>query len=304
MDKDTIQIFFEDANEGLDLSIDEVIELEEGYKEKIVDEIMRTMHSIKGGSGMLKLNEIEHFSHKLEDLFVEMKAGSIKLDVKLVDIIIESLNLLKKWVILREEMFQEDDKDFMKDVAEEKEEMNALIKKLENTLGIDKKKCEEKKEKKKKAKVLKRKEKGSYRVDIYFDETAPMFSMKRVIIKRNLESQGTILDMSPEEDKILDDGINYFKMYYRSEISKEELVKAVNVSDVSMVALENENSDDVDVYIRNEINQSNVHIAYDILSEIKNQTKISKIIKGKNEFDIYGIQILEAMKKDEKSRIE
>ncbi len=71
MDEKMLELFFADTKEMLENSMDDILELENGYDRDRLDNIMRTMHSIKGGSAMLEMSEVEHFSHKLEDYFIK-----------------------------------------------------------------------------------------------------------------------------------------------------------------------------------------------------------------------------------------
>ena len=126
MDEKMLELFFADTKEMLESSIDDVLELESGYDRERLDNIMRTMHSIKGGSAMLELQNIEHFSHKIEDYFIKLRDKVIEINVDWIDDLIEGVNTLKKWIEKREDIFKEKG-EFNKDIAEEKEEFDALI---------------------------------------------------------------------------------------------------------------------------------------------------------------------------------
>lgn len=68
----------------------------ENFPEKtdVLDEIAREAHTLKGTARMLDATEIAAVSHKLEDLFEEVKDGKLKLDKTLCDLLFESLDSL------------------------------------------------------------------------------------------------------------------------------------------------------------------------------------------------------------------
>ena len=78
---DILAVFNEEANEHL-------IALEEGLlnfdpsepDQAIIDALFRSMHTIKGSSGMLGLNHLADFTHHLESLLEQVRGGHIALN--------------------------------------------------------------------------------------------------------------------------------------------------------------------------------------------------------------------------------
>jgi two-component system, chemotaxis family, sensor kinase CheA len=106
MDEKMLELFFADTNEMLETSIDDILEIENGYNRELLDNIMRTMHSIKGGSAMLELKDIEYFSHNLEDYFIKLRDRVLEINVEWIDDLIDGVNTLKKWIENREKFFK------------------------------------------------------------------------------------------------------------------------------------------------------------------------------------------------------
>lgn len=96
MDEKMIEVFFQDTDEMLEATADDVLDIENGYDMDVLDNIMRTMHSIKGGSAMLEMVEVERFSHKLEDGFIKLRDRVVAITPEIVDDMIEGINCLKK----------------------------------------------------------------------------------------------------------------------------------------------------------------------------------------------------------------
>lgn len=304
-----LEMFFADTKDMLESSIDDVLELESGYDRDRLDNIMRTMHSIKGGSAMLELTDIESFSHKLEDYFIKLRDREIEINVDWIDDLIEGVNTLKKWIEKRESIFKANG-EFNKRITEEKNEFDALIAKT-----IKDKVTEENVEKKFIAKeaVTKMKsenltstsgEKGYYRIEIYFDESAPMFEIKRTIIKRAIEELGEIKESIPETDNLMDNDINYYKFILKSDKTEEEIMKAADVTDVYFIvlsrgitSLEIENIT-MEAYLKKDAKLENINFIYEDILQMIREGKISRIYKDGKKADIYGVQIFELLKKE------
>ncbi len=87
--------FVEEAREHLQ-NLNTCLLALENFPEKtdVLDEIAREAHTLKGTARMLDATEIATVSHKLEDLFEEVKDGKLKLDITLCDLLFESLDSL------------------------------------------------------------------------------------------------------------------------------------------------------------------------------------------------------------------
>ena len=127
---------------------------------------------------------------ELEDGFIKLRDKVVAITPEIVDDLIEGINCLKKWLAKREKMFKEKKEGFTDAISEEKKEFDILINRIEKNMGGGtKSSTSEKSIKQEKAKkeesvktVSKPKEEDIFRFEIYFDETAPMFEVKRTII--------------------------------------------------------------------------------------------------------------------------
>lgn len=313
MDEKMLELFFADTKEMLEASIDDVLELENGYDRERLDNIMRTMHSIKGGSAMLEMTDVEHFSHKLEDYFIKLRDGEIKINVEWIDDMIEGVNILKKWIEKREGIFKSKG-EFNAPISEEKNEFESLVAKIikekVTEKNVEKKFVSEETYKEVKKNELKIKgEKGYYRVEVYFDESAPMFEIKRTIIKRELEEIGEIIESNPLTDELMDNSINYYKFIIKSEKDKEAVLKCADTTDVYFVSiaeeeasLENENVE-LEVYLKKDAKLESINFIYENIIQMIKEGRIKKIYKGTRKVDIYGAQIFELLKKEQNTEV-
>lgn len=313
MDEKMLELFFADTKEMLESSIDDVLELESGYDRERLDNIMRTMHSIKGGSAMLELQNIEHFSHKLEDYFIKLRDKVIEINVDWIDDLIEGVNTLKKWIEKREDIFKAKG-EFNRDIAEEKEEFDALIAKT-----IKEKVTEDSVEKKfvsknildevKNKNIKCTNEVGYFRIEIYFDESAPMFEIKRSIIKRAINEIGVIKESQPEDSNIMDNSVNYYKFILKSDADREKILKLSDTTDIYFISiseglttLEVDNIDR-NVYLKKDAKLEGINFIYENILQMIRDGKIIKLFTENRKIDIYGVQILELLKKEQGTEV-
>jgi two-component system, chemotaxis family, sensor kinase CheA len=91
--------FMEEAVELLDAMEQSLLALEANHSDlKIVEEIFRSAHSIKGSSRAVGLNEIGEFTHDLESLLHKVKAGQLPADRGIIDILLASSDHLRQLV--------------------------------------------------------------------------------------------------------------------------------------------------------------------------------------------------------------
>lgn len=315
MDEKMVEVFFQDTDEMLEATADDVVDIENGYDREILDNIMRTMNSIKGGSAMLEMLEIERFSHKLEDGFIKLRDKVVAITPEIVDDMIEGINCLKKWLAKREKIFKEKKAGFTDAISEEKKEFDILVNRIEKNMGggtkssTPEKSIKQEKAKKEESResvktVSKPKEEDIFRFEIYFDETAPMFEVKRTIIQRNLQELGEIRESDPAPDNIMDNSKNYYKLIIKSKRNLDELMKSMDVSDIFFIAAtvgENEIRPDFiekEVHMKKNCMKENIHNIYENILLIVSDGKITKLYTEGRKVDIYGIQILEVLKRE------
>ena len=90
-------VFFEESFEGLEIMEAELLELDfENPGEEEINKIFRAAHSIKGGSGSFGFNEITNFTHVLETLLDEVRAGKHQLNQEEVNLLLTSVDCLRE----------------------------------------------------------------------------------------------------------------------------------------------------------------------------------------------------------------
>ncbi|MBN2039827.1 MAG: chemotaxis protein CheA [Spirochaetes bacterium] len=88
-------IFRNEAREILECLEPDIIKLEEESDPEVINRIFRSVHTIKGSSGMAGMNEISQFTHKLENLMENVRSGKLGISDKLIDILLKSIDWIK-----------------------------------------------------------------------------------------------------------------------------------------------------------------------------------------------------------------
>jgi two-component system chemotaxis sensor kinase CheA len=93
------QIFITECNEGLDVIETGLLALESGEDAKgTINDIFRGAHSIKGGAATFGYSSIADFTHVLETLLDQVRAGELEITPPLVKLFLESVDILREMV--------------------------------------------------------------------------------------------------------------------------------------------------------------------------------------------------------------
>jgi two-component system chemotaxis sensor kinase CheA len=88
--------FFEEAFESLDTMENALLQLDPGTPNaEAINSIFRVAHSIKGGSGMFSFTEVASFTHTLETLLDELRAGRMPVTRPTIDLLLKSTDVLR-----------------------------------------------------------------------------------------------------------------------------------------------------------------------------------------------------------------
>ncbi len=83
--------FLLEASEMLSDVDNKLVDLEKNPDDhKLLNDIFRGFHTIKGGAGFLAAHELVHLCHLTENLFDKLRNGSLKLNAELMDVILEA----------------------------------------------------------------------------------------------------------------------------------------------------------------------------------------------------------------------
>ena len=88
--------FFEESREGLDTMESGLLGMEAGRADAdTINAIFRAAHSIKGGAGTFGFRFISDFTHVMETLLDEARAGKRHLDSAAISVLLTSVDVLR-----------------------------------------------------------------------------------------------------------------------------------------------------------------------------------------------------------------
>ncbi len=91
--------FVVEAREHLDSIEPRLLDLEKNPEDKsLLDEIFRSIHSLKGASGFLGLNKINTLAHRGENVLDELRKGKLQLTPEIMDLILETTDVLRTFL--------------------------------------------------------------------------------------------------------------------------------------------------------------------------------------------------------------
>ncbi|HIE12854.1 MAG TPA: chemotaxis protein CheA [Desulfotomaculum sp.] len=97
-----ISVFLDELDEKIEILNENLLlmEKEEGNPE-LLQEIFRAAHTIKGSSAVMGYDRMSQLTHEMENIFDRLRQGTLDISSDLVDLLFESLDLLKS---LRDEI--------------------------------------------------------------------------------------------------------------------------------------------------------------------------------------------------------
>ncbi len=116
-------IFFEECNEGLVVMETGLLSLDNGTDVEEINSIFRAAHSIKGGAGSFGFMGISEFTHLMETLLDEMRDGRRCVTQNIVDLLLQSVDILRDMVTAA----QEEDEADEETIAEVKVNLDKML---------------------------------------------------------------------------------------------------------------------------------------------------------------------------------
>ncbi|MDQ7017410.1 MAG: chemotaxis protein CheA [Gammaproteobacteria bacterium] len=98
------QVFFEESFEGLEIMETSLLGLDPNdVDDEEINTIFRAAHSIKGGSGTFGFSAVADFTHVMETLLNEMRDGRRAVTAESVDILLQSVDVLRDMLAAADE---------------------------------------------------------------------------------------------------------------------------------------------------------------------------------------------------------
>ncbi len=202
------ELFISEGIDYINKINDALLQLEKDIENKeYIDEIFRSMHTLKGMAASMGYNAIVSVSHSCEDLFGKIKNGEIPIDTNTISNMFTIMDYLEELIY---------------DEERSKGEIDDEIKSIINSLMAVKVKTGEKRKKKK------RKTDGEgVSIVINLNEDTPLKSVRSFIIIKALKENFNVVDIIPSEDDIMNENFdNSFKVVLK-EYPEESILEEV-----------------------------------------------------------------------------
>jgi two-component system, chemotaxis family, sensor kinase CheA len=98
-DKEVLHSFIQEAQDHLESIEGKILKIESGFDSEHINDIFRSMHTIKGVSSFIGLKKIKDLSHSLESLLDDLRDEKIQPDADLINILLEGTDTLHKLII-------------------------------------------------------------------------------------------------------------------------------------------------------------------------------------------------------------
>ena len=85
-----LQLFNQDCEEQIEIMKEVLENLKIDHDNtQLINQLFRTIHTIKGGASIFGFDELIHFAHLLEDFVEALRDHEIKIEIKTITILVE-----------------------------------------------------------------------------------------------------------------------------------------------------------------------------------------------------------------------
>lgn len=95
-DQEIIDEFVVEASELLANAEEDILDLESGGENEVVNRIFRAFHTIKGNAAMIGFESLTALAHKSEDTLSRVRSGHLTPDKSLIDLLLKVVDMLKQ----------------------------------------------------------------------------------------------------------------------------------------------------------------------------------------------------------------
>ena len=93
---EVLQFFIPEAEEHLQTMTECLLALETNFNPEDINKLFRSVHTVKGSAAQVGLHRISAIAHRVEDLIGQMRDGSLAPSAELIDLCLESVDIVKK----------------------------------------------------------------------------------------------------------------------------------------------------------------------------------------------------------------
>lgn len=248
-----LEIFLDETKEHLESLNTQILNLEQEPEDvDTVNEIFRAAHSLKGMAGTMGYKRMQALTHDMENVFSEIRNGSMKVNSNLVDTLFQCLDALEEYTNNIKETADEGTNDnqqlitqlneFLKSGGEAKgaDAAPAAAPKAEEAIDENEEKWLNVKIGESEKVVLstaKTQGKNVYGLTVYVQESCLLKAARAFLVYKAVEEKAEIIVCDPPAQDIEDEKFDLdFSLIVISTCSLEEILQAArNVSEIEKV---------------------------------------------------------------------
>ena len=257
-------IFLDESREHLENLNTQIMNLEQNPEDAdTINEIFRAAHSLKGMAGTMGYKRMQTLTHDMENVFTEIRNGSLKVNSNLIDILFQCLDALDEYTNNIQETSDEGTNDNKPLI----EQLNAFMKDGKSDAQMEEEKKEVREEAPKQTATGERKweqvplgdpekhvfaaakEQGKqvYGLTICVQDTCILKAARAFLVYKAVEEKAEIIVCSPSAQDIEDEKFDLdFSLIVISDQPLADIIKAAeNVSEIASVVGDVINVDDL-----------------------------------------------------------
>lgn len=247
--QELLQDFFVEAELQVELLEQNILVLEkDSGNADAIDEIFRAAHTLKGASATVQMDELTQFTHLVEDVFDSIRDGKSFVDEILVDLLLNSVDIIKAMLEARSEGSVYDGdvselKNGLRAVLEGSSEATADTARAGNTPAATpatrNSSTDSQGQGLSEYEVLELKQAAGsgasvYQVRVLFNEDNPMNSVGGIQVFAALKSAGEVLKTDPDFESLYDDVYHPEVRYYlASDAEPRNIITKASIQDVT-----------------------------------------------------------------------
>lgn len=244
-----LDIFLDETKEHLQNLNTQVLELEQDSENMdTVNEIFRAAHSLKGMAGTMGYKRMQNLTHDMENVFSEVRTGTIKVNANMIDVLFQCLDALEAYLAAIQETADEGDNDNeplikeLNKILETKEDPNAKKEEAKEAESKDVKEeaiswtqIEFKPEEHKNLDAARSANKKIYGVSVKVQDSCLLKAARAFLVFKAVEETGEIIAANPSIQEIEDEHFgSEFALIVASEAELDTIIKAIeSVSEIA-----------------------------------------------------------------------
>lgn len=231
------ELFVAESRENHENLVKNLLLLELGSYQDAIDEIFRSIHTLKGASASMGFANMEHLCHSMEDVFQLIRSGAAEISPDLVNLLLGCSDLIEQML----DDIEAGGDSSSKNPAEQVETLKKWIEQRGGTpkaqnavpaVPVEVKTSEGPEEDKKAENRV------EYEMQITISSECQMKDVRALLALGNLKSVGTILSMNPTFE-LIDEGKfdGRLELVIASDAGEDALKTAASGTDISEIMI-------------------------------------------------------------------